>query len=282
MTTATIDIPAADLLAALQLTRKYKGANFPITLAKIPAGELTAMASAYATILVQRNKNPFPLGKQLVTLADAHIGPVVDAINTPVAPVTTFNTVTAFKKGDNTLLAGLGNPNGKLAVVSNTKLELALGARKFNNLTLPVPTDGSYAIELEEGEDWTVVLSAGLLDSTTSNITELYDVVFTMFGDSTGLETGAKAEFKLVWTGENYNWVSTTLGVISNAATNTAKSVSQDIQRLSFYGSVVHPAIPTGDVPTGTFKVRLKATHRKTAAVMTNDITVVVTTAVAE
>lgn len=279
MATATINVPDSDILNALQLAGKFRGKNFPITLADIPAGELTAMANAYATILLGRKENPQPLGRQLTVLANTHIEQVVDAVNEPAAPTTTFNSTTAFKKGDNTLLAGKGNPNGKLSVVSNGKLELALGARKYNNVTLPVPTDGSYAIELAANGDWTVVFSAGLIDGTTHNITELYDVVFTMFGDSTGLETGAKAEFKLVWTGEKYNWVSQTLGTITDSASNDAKSASQNIQRLSFFSSVVHPAIAAGTVPTGTFKVRLKATHRKTSEVLTNDITVVVTTA---
>lgn len=282
MATATINVPDSDILNALQLAGKFKGKNFPITLADIPAGELTAMASAYAAILLGRKENPQPLGRQLAVLANAHIDTVVDAVNEPAEEATNFDSVTAFKKADNTLLTGLGNPNGKLAVVSNGKLELALGARKHNDLTLPVPTEGSYAIELATGEDWIVVFSAGLLDATTSNITELYDVTFTMFGDSTGLETGAKAEFKLVWTGEKYNWVSETLGTITDSATNGAKSVSQNIQRLKFFSSVVHPAIPVGTVPTGTFKVRLEAIHRKTDAVLTNDITVVVSTATAE
>lgn len=279
MATATINVPDSDILAALQLAGKYKGQKFPIKLADIPPADLTAMADAYAAILLGRKENPQPLGRQLAVLANAHIDDVVDAVNTPEASVSTFNSVTVFKKADGTLLAGKGNPNGKLSVVSNGKLELALGARKHKNLTLPVPTDGSYAITLATGEDWIVVFSAGLLEGATSNVTELYDVVFTMFGDSTGLETGAKAEFKLVWTGEQYNWVSTTLGTITDSATNVDKSVSQNIQRLKFFSSVVHPAIPAGTVPTGTFKVRLKATHRKTAAVLTNDITVVATSA---
>lgn len=280
MTTATINISDAALFEALQLAHKFKGEEFPLTLADLEPAQLTALANSYASVLVQRSQTTEPLGRQLSRVANAQIDAVVDTVNAPGDEVVTFNSNTAFVKGDGTLLTGKGNPNGKLAVVSNGKIELALGARLFDNLTLPTPTDGSYAITVATGADWTVVFSAGLLEGTTNNITALYDVELTMFGDSTGLETGAKAVFKLVRVGERYEWHITGFDPVVDSATNDKKSVSQNIQRLSFYGTVVHPAIPAGSVPLGTFKVRLKATHRKTSEVLTNDITVVATAAV--
>lgn len=280
MTTATINISNDVLFEALQLAHKFKGEEFPLKLSDVQPAQLTALANSYASVLVQRGQTTEPLGRQLVRLANGQIDAIVDTVNAPGEEVVTFNSNTAFTKANGTLLTGTGNPNGKLAVVSNGKLELALGARLFNNLTLPTPTDGSYAISVATGADWTIVFSTGLLEGTTSNITALYDVELTMFGDSTGLETGAKAVFKLVRNGERYDWISTEFGKLSDSATNEKKSVSQNIQRLSFFSSVVHPAIPAGSVPLGTFKVRLKATHRKTSEVLTNDITVVASAAV--
>lgn len=280
MTTATIEIPNEDLLNALKLTRKFRGSPFPLTLADIPPSELTAMANAYATIALQRTTTTENLGRQLVRLADAHIAAVVDNANAPGEEVVTHDAATVFTKADGTLLAGRGNPNGALSVVSNGKLELAVGARKHKDPVLPVPTAGAYAIELAEGEDWIVPFSVGLLGGSTNNITEVYDVVFTMFGDSTGQEAGGKAAFDLVWTGEKYLWVGVDgLPVISDSISNDKKSAVQNIQRLSFFSEVVTPAIPAGSVPVGDFKVRLQATHRKTSEVLVNDITVAVTKA---
>ncbi|TPG60103.1 hypothetical protein [Ewingella americana] len=211
--------------------------------------------------------------------------PVIDPnpeSSEPEASNVTYNAKTSFVNGGGNLLAGSGNPAGGFALATDNVLEIGLGARIFNNKALPAGDNGQYAIELNATDDWAIPISVGLLDTTkTTEITSEYDVLLTFFGDATGAETGTNLVLALAKTDAGYEWADEARSyVISDNAANKAGSATQNIQRYSFFPQIVTPALEEGvTIPTGTFKVKLAATHKATGKVMTTEIVATVTKA---
>lgn len=183
---------------------------------------------------------------------------------------------TVFHKPDGTAYVGTGIPTTELIVSTDGLIELALGIRYWRTSsgypTLITPVNNVYTKVLESTGDWTIPFSIGLkVNSDVGFITDFYDVTLTYYGKNDGSES---EEHKLVFTltvvNGLYHLISSIdgIGPITDSYNDPQKRFLQNSSRYKFYsGFFVDPAVPTGQIPLGKYKLELTATHKETGLV---------------
>lgn len=188
----------------------------------------------------------------------------VDDSSFLTAPVTTNGDSVAdeFQDENNLLFVGEGNPPGELIVANNSEIEIAVGARIFNNATLPDGSGGNYAFNIDSDEDWNIPFALGLLDKRNGAvITNLYDVKLEI----TSAETTETLELTLTRPGGVYHLVNeaNNIDIVDGYASNDG-SIYQEIQRASFYTAALgNPTANTAGGLLGEYEITLTATRKQ-------------------
>lgn len=159
------------------------------------------------------------------------------------------------------LLAGSGNPTGALFVAGNKELEVASGARLYQNTALINAIGNKYALNVGAPGDWTIVYSIALLDNRNGlHITDLYDCGLKITAPGGGV-----LDFKLVRRYGRLHFVDSANELIIDdpAAYNDDQTVYQDIQRVTFYKNKLGTLPVNGaGAPLGTYEVELRAARK--------------------
>jgi hypothetical protein len=234
--------------------------------ATVAAGVVTAVSAGSANITAALDGITSPAFPFTVTAIPNAETPVIEPNTPPAAP---------SLKPDGTIIAGDGIPATNANTAGDAVLQSFLIPLVAGNSDAGPGTDGAYAVELQDGQQFGLAFGVTLVKANDGSvsITDMYDVKLA-------IELGAKtANFNLVSVPtqpQKYNWVSVEdpSYIITDSATNDTGTSSQNVTRLSFLKDAGLLDDVIGDV-TAT----LVTTHTGDNAVTTNKITAAVTQA---
>lgn len=248
-----------DLIPALleEVRLKFDAEDLPIT-AMIPEGDYPKSIVVRADPISLRFTGQFSL--TLLEPVEEDTTFIEDPAIVPNAAVSTKAQKSVPGEAP-TLLIGTGNPVGGLFVSSNKELEVAAGARLYQNPNLIQAVGDKYHLNVGGPGDWNIVYSIALLDERNGlHITDLYDCGLKITAPGGGV-----LHFKLLRRYGRLHFVDAANELIIDdpATFNDTQTVYQDIQRVSFYKNKLGSLpVNSAGAPLGTYDVELRAARK--------------------
>lgn len=185
----------------------------------------------------------------------------LDGLKLPEQPQLTLGEI-SFVKENGDLLVGTGLKTPTMLSMSNSELEVFIGAhRRGAGDAYVEPTGSDYTIELDDSRLWSFTFGLGLLDETRGSVvTDLYDVKLNISNGTDEFEFYlAESEGSLVW-----SIAELADPVITDNAPTDSLLVAQNSQQLQWYAQAFTEVTQnTAGALLGEFTFKLTAVAQR-------------------
>lgn len=234
--------------------------NQPLNLSVLPA-QIVLQANANSPVWFGQRVIKFVVGRPMYsttftsTLLDGFTMPTAD-VSALTDPLSQRNVAVSFVDGSGNLRYGTGQLAGGFIVTANSEIEVASCAR-INRVIIAPNSDNEYTVAVGTSNDWSVLLSCGLLAG--GDLAALYSlsVVITNPDDSV-------LTLKLERQSDNtYAAVNTALGIsvpLQYTDPTAPYAVTQGSLGMRALASYLGTTIKSSSgTPLGVFAVRVQA-----------------------